>query len=198
MFARAPFLEHVGRPQKESAMRRIAPRAAAVVIAIVVGTIGLATVAGTAGKQNVKSDEMIGYQEVPGVSSNASGNFTAEIDDDAQQINFELTYTGLSGPAAFAHIHFGMRSANGGVAVFFCGGGGKPICPPGTTDQATVTGTIVPADVIGPATQGIAAGEFDELVQAIRAGMTYANVHTTAFPGGEIRGQVNDRNQRQP
>ena len=179
-------------------MRRMRPKTVVAVLAVAVGTIAVATVAGTAGKQNVKSDQMIGYQEVPGVSSNASGQFSAEIDDDAQQINFELTYTGLSGPAAVAHIHFGTRSANGGVAVFFCGGGGKPICPPGTTDQATVTGTIVPADIIGPVAQGITAGEFAELVQAIRAGMTYANVHTAAFPGGEIRGQVNDRNQRQP
>ena len=59
-----------------------------------------------------------------------------------------------------------------------------------------MTGTVVPADVIGPAGQGIAAGEFDELVAAIRAGRTYANVHSTKFPPGEIRGQINDDNQR--
>ena len=44
--------------------------------------------------------------------------------------------------------------------------------------------------MIGPANQGIAAGEFDELVRAIRAGVTYANVHSEKFPGGEIRGQI--------
>jgi CHRD domain len=44
--------------------------------------------------------------------------------------------------------------------------------------------------VIGPAGQGISAGQFDELVDAIRAGATYANVHTTLYPGGEIRGQI--------
>ena len=46
--------------------------------------------------------------------------------------------------------------------------------------------------MIGPAGQGIAAGEFAELVRALRAGAAYANVHTTAHPGGEIRGQVAD------
>jgi hypothetical protein len=38
--------------------------------------------------------------------------------------------------------------------------------------------------------QGLEPGEFDELVDAIRAGVTYVNVHTTKFPGGEIRGQI--------
>lgn len=37
---------------------------------------------------------------------------------------------------------------------------------------------------------GIAAGEFDELILAIREGATYVNVHTTGRPGGEVRGQI--------
>jgi hypothetical protein len=44
--------------------------------------------------------------------------------------------------------------------------------------------------VIGPTGQGIAAGQFEEFVEALRAGIAYANVHTTGFPGGEIRGQL--------
>ncbi|MDQ4029624.1 MAG: CHRD domain-containing protein, partial [Actinomycetota bacterium] len=75
----------------------------------------------------------------------------------------------------------------GGVIAFLCGGGGKPACP---ATHGTVEGTIRPADVIGPAAQGIAAGEFDELVRAIRAGATYANVHSGTYPAGEIRGQI--------
>lgn len=51
-------------------------------------------------------------------------------------------------------------------------------------------GALRPTDVIGPAGQGIAAGEFDELVRAVRARVTYANVHTSAQPGGEIRDQL--------
>jgi hypothetical protein len=50
--------------------------------------------------------------------------------------------------------------------------------------------------VIGPSVQGITAGEFDEILAAIRAGKAYANVHSTTWPGGEIRGQLNDPNER--
>ena len=64
--------------------------------------------------------------------------------------------------------------------------------------EGVVTGTVTSADVIGPASQGIAPGEFGELVRAMRAGITYVNVHSTMFPAGEIRGQINDANQRQP
>jgi len=63
---------------------------------------------------------------------------------------------------------------------------------PGTT----ITGTITPADVIGPTGQGIAPGEWNELAAAIRAGVAYANVHSTTQPAGEIRGQINDNDQR--
>ena len=68
-----------------------------------------------------------------------------------------------------------------------------------------MSGTITPLEVIGPGSppavpplggQGIDPGQFEELVAAIRAGRAYANVHSAKFPGGEIRGQLNDRNQR--
>src|SRR6185295_3760726 len=80
-----------------------------------------------------------------------------------------------------------VSRTTGGVSAFLCGGGSKGACP---TPSGTAEGTIVPADVVGPAGQGIAAGEFAELVRAIRDGYTYANVHTTKYASGEIRGQI--------
>ena len=50
----------------------------------------------------------------------------------------------------------------------------------------------MPADVIGPAGQGIKPGEYAELLRAIRAGATYANVHSSLYPSGEIRAQLNE------
>jgi len=173
------------------------------VVAIVVGvlTVTMVSYAASGGeneKQNVKAEPLRGFHEAPNaIFSDGSGSFSAEINDDAQAITYELKYSGLSTPALAAHIHFGNRFQASGVSAFLCGGGSKPPCPPGTATEATVTGTITAADVIGPVNQGIAPGQFDKLVRAIREGVAYANVHTSTFPSGEIRGQINDQNQRQ-
>lgn len=138
---------------------------------------------------------MNGYEEVaaPGtISTVASGEFHARIDRDETHIDYELSYKDLEGAVTQAHIHFGRRGTSGGISVFLCtnlnnGPAGTQLCP---ASPATVTGTIVAADVIGPAGQGIAAGEFEELIRAIRNGATYANVHSVKFPAGEVRGQL--------
>lgn len=69
------------------------------------------------------------------------------------------------------------------------------MCP---ATEGTVTGVIDAADIL-PAVpdRGIEAGAFEEFVKAIRAGHTYVNVHTTKWPGGEIRGQIHDRDQKE-
>ncbi len=76
--------------------------------------------------------------------------------------------------------------------MFMCsnlgnGPAGTPACP---ASPATISGTFRATDVIGPTAQGISAGEFDELKAAIAASAAYANVHSTQFSGGEIRGQI--------
>jgi hypothetical protein len=128
-----------------------------------------------------------GFNETPSISTNGEGDFRLEINHDDTAIDFTLSYENLTGDPAVAHIHLGQRHTAGGVSAFFCGGGGKPPCP---AQPARITGTIDAAGVIGPAGQGIAPGELAELIRAIRAGATYANVHTASFPAGEIRGQI--------
>jgi hypothetical protein len=151
------------------------------------------------GARHVSAD-LNGYQEVNSISTTGQGSFAASIDDENEIITYELSYSGLEGATtSAAHIHFAQRSVNGAVHAFLCGGGDKPPCPP---TEGTVTGEIDAADVLGavpgtPQDRGIAAGEFEEFVQAIRAGHTYANVHTNRWPGGEIRGQIHDRDQRE-
>ena len=55
---------------------------------------------------------------------------------------------------------------------------------------ATITGTVAAADILGPAGQGVSAGEFAEVVAVIRDGNAYANVHSNICPAGEVRGQL--------
>lgn len=168
------------------------PKVLVLAFAIAALTLALvATVALGGDKSRVKTT-LAGYNEVPSVSTMGRGEFSATINDEERVISYTLTLGGtFNSSLLFAHIHFGQRDVNGGVAAFLCGGGSKPQpCPP----NGTVTGTITPADVIGPSGQGIGPGEWDELVAAIRAGVTYANVHSNTQPGGEIRGQINDKN----
>jgi hypothetical protein len=137
-----------------------------------------------------------GYNEVvggPGASSTGSvsttghGRLTLRIFSD--HIHYTLDYSDLSGgTTCCSHIHFAQQHVGGGVSAYLCGGDGKPACTP---TNGHVEDDIVAANVIGPTDQGIAPGEFGELVAAIRAGATYANVHTTpSYPEGEIRGQI--------
>lgn len=133
-----------------------------------------------------------GYNEVPAISTAASGEFNARISHDDTAIAFELSYDGLEGSVTAAHIHLGQRDVNGGVVAFLCSAAGTPqTCP---ASPARISGVITAADVIGPTGQGIDAGEFAELVAAMRNGSTYVNVHSSKFPGGEIRSQLTPGN----
>ena len=141
-----------------------------------------------------------GVQEVPAISTTGSGEFRGKISDDETSIDYKLSYSGLEGGSVlFAHIHLGQRSVSGGVIVFLCANVPVPVTTPACpTPSGTVTGTVTASDVIdvkNPAnqvSQGITAGEFAELLRAIRKGVAYANVHTVTFPTGEIRGQIRE------
>jgi hypothetical protein len=129
-----------------------------------------------------------GLNEVPPTTSPATATLRATLDENAQSITFTLDYKNMVATPSAAHVHFGPTKVNGGVMFFFCGGGGKPACPAATS--GTITGSVVAADVIGPAAQGVAAGDFASVVRAIRTGNAYANIHSATFPGGEARGKV--------
>jgi len=137
------------------------------------------------------SAALSGYQEVPPVFSGASGNFSLSISSGGTSATYRLSYTGFTSPVLQAHIHFGPQPTNGGIIIFLCDNtghapAGTPLCPP--SPGGTVTGTLTSAGVRSVTGQGIAAGNFAGLLGAIEHGDAYANVHSTAFPAGEIRG----------
>ena len=167
---------------------------------IVIGVLASGVVSAAAYAQgfiNIK-ELLTGYEEVPSVSTGASGEFNARIRKDST-IDWELSYSDLEGAVQQAHIHLGQAGVNGGITVFLCtnlgnGPAGTQPCP---APPATIRGTIATADVspnipatAGARTQGLNTGEMDELVAAMRAGATYVNVHTTTWPGGEVRSQI--------
>jgi len=132
------------------------------------------------------SASLAGANEVPPINSTGAADFGMTIQPGS--ITFSLTFSGLSSPLVVAHLHFAPSKVAGGVMIFLCGGGGQPACPAATS--GTITGTITAANVTGPTTQGIAPGNLDAALEGVRNGLSYANMHTTMFPGGEIRGDV--------
>lgn len=137
-----------------------------------------------------------GFNEVPTISTVARGGFTAHIDYKNKKIQYRLNYYNLEGDVLQAHVRFGQRNVNGGVIAFLCANGDTPVpVPTGLSVQncpqsGQIEGTLTEADVLGPSNQGIAAGEFDKFVNALRSGKTYINVHSSKFVPGELRDQV--------
>ena len=168
---------------------------AGVVAVVSVAAAGTLALAGDS-KKPIR-EKLSGYEETPlALSTSGQGKFKLRV--EKTKISYRLKYADLESPVTQAHIHFGAVGQSGGISVFLCtnlGNGpmGTQGCPP---QPATVTGTIGPDDVIGPVDQGIAAGEFDELLAAIRAGATYANVHTEDYPTGEIRAQIDPKRKK--
>ena len=138
--------------------------------------------------------DLSGFQENPTLSSPASGTLDIEISKSGNSLDYTLTYKGISTHVLFSHIHLGRPAINGGVMVFFCTNGtppaGVPTPPPCPEGGGTVSGTLTAADVLAVTPQGIATGEFGELVDALRSEAAYGNVHSMTYPGGEIRGQI--------
>jgi hypothetical protein len=175
-------------------MKSLRVKLAAGVAVLGVAGVGTAAIAHDRSRFDAR---LTGYEEVPTLSTLGVGTFEASVNRGKDEIRYTLSYRGPfdAGPAGAtvtqAHIHLGATAVNGGIIAFLCsnlgnGPAGTPACPA----EGTVSGTITPAQVIGPAAQGIAPAEFAELVRALRAGAAYANVHTTTNAGGEIRGQI--------
>jgi CHRD domain-containing protein len=173
-------------------------------LVLVFGVASLLAAVGVAvatGGRDIR-ERLTGYEEDPLViSTPANGEFKARISRFSEEIEYRLSYRGFETDVTQAHIHFGGRHQSGGISVWLCGNPSATVMPPAGTPacplrEGTVEGVLEPEDVVGPTGQGIAPGEFDELVDAIRAGVTYANVHSGARPGGEIRAQLVDDDDR--
>jgi len=132
------------------------------------------------------------------ILSNGKAEATLELNRNAGTIAYTLTYSNVgatppsTGAVTQAHIHFGKSRASGGVLVFFCSnlGNAPESTPPCSANSDTITGTWTAASIVAIPGQNVSAGDFDALANALLSNTAYANIHTTALPAGELRGQV--------
>ncbi len=122
-----------------------------------------------------------GSNEVPPRDTNAAGNAIFHVVSDGNELYFKLIVANIDNVLA-AHIHLAPEGVNGPVVAFLYTG-------PNTGEQTEgilAEGIITDANLVGP----LSGMTIEDLIDAIAAGNAYANVHTTQFPGGEIRGQI--------
>ena len=160
-------------------MRRFRLTMAATVI-MLAGLVGVADAA-----PRTMTTHLQGAQEVPAAATNAQGQLTMKVAPDGESVDYRLIVANID-DVFMAHLHMAPAGQNGGVVVWLYPDGPPPQPIPGPTNGILATGTITADDLVG----AMAGMQISDLLAAADAGMLYANVHTTAFPGGEVRGQL--------
>jgi hypothetical protein len=126
-----------------------------------------------------------GENEVPAVDTVAQGEAIFKLSDDGTHLHYKLIVANLENTLQ-SHIHVGAAGANGGVVAFL-----YPSAPPAQLIEGRFSGVLAEGVITAADLRGSLAGmSLDALVAQMAAGNTYVNVHTVAYPGGEIRGQV--------
>ena len=134
------------------------------VLGLLAASLGFA--AGVSAAGTVRTAKLSGAHEVPAVATQGTGSATITISDDGSSIAYNITYSGLSGPVVAAHIHVGDIGANGPVLLPFA----APLTSP-------ITGTLTAANNTGA--NGLT---FAQVVDKIKTGGAYVNLHTAAHP----------------
>jgi hypothetical protein len=123
--------------------------------------------------------------EVPAKPSTANGYAAVLVKADGSAIYYTVVLTDPSSQVTASHIHIAPPGQNGPVVVPFCGTPNTPACG---QDGVIAEGSFTDANLSGT----MSGASLGDMVDAIRAGNAYVNVHTTKFPDGEARGQLMD------
>lgn len=122
-----------------------------------------------------------GGNEVPGVSTGAAGTATITLDTTTHQVTYRVDVYNMPVGTTAAHFHVGAPGVSGPVVI-------NLTVSTGISNDFGITGTASASDLVPRAAQGI--NSWEDLEQAMLLGNLYVNVHSTANPGGELRGQV--------
>jgi hypothetical protein len=151
--------------------------------ALILGTVTLGISACDGDPQEKYVAELRASNEVPPNSSTAVGRVVLLVSRDASYAQYSVEASGLTGGIRGGHFHRGPAGVAGPIVLsfFFNSDGTENRTPtPGTTDLEI-------NKVIG---RTLTKAQLDIILADLRAGNLYANVHTPANPGGEIRGQM--------
>lgn len=158
----------------------------AFLVLAVVALMALAATASAAPPDGPKvfQAKLSGAEEVPANDSDAHGIAMFRLSRDGTAIEYKLVVNNLE-DTLMAHIHIAPAGVNGPVAVWlYPESGPPPQLIDGFFSGKLAEGTITEEDIV------LAGVTFEDLLEALRTGGAYVNVHTEEFPGGEIRGQI--------
>jgi len=134
------------------------------------------------------SAHLTGAEEVPPVDTLGQGQATLLYGATRDEIAFRVNVAGVRNITQ-SHIHCGLKGVNGPVVAFLFGLVGGGVNLNGVLATGTITGAnIIPRPSSAACPGGV--GDMDDLLMQIHNGNTYVNVHSIAWPGGEVRGQV--------
>jgi len=153
-------------------------------VAVLAALLGSAAAARAQGA-NVFVAHLWGREQVPAVATRALGVATFEVAADGNSIRYRLEVSRAVN-VQMAHIHVAPPGQNGPVVVWLYPSAPPPQLRPGRFDGELASGVITAASLVGP----LARQPLSALLERVRVGEAYVNVHTLAYPGGEIRGQI--------
>ena len=126
-----------------------------------------------------------GSQEVPANESMAQGQAVFQLGKDGTELSYKLIVANIEN-VRMAHIHLAAAGTNGGVVAWLYPSAPPMVPIPGTSNGILMQGVIKASNLMG----SLAGKPLSDLIDKMKSGMAYANVHTDQFPGGEIRGQI--------
>ena len=128
---------------------------------------------------------LTGNNEVPVRDTRGQGQATFKLNDDGTELSYKLNVANIENVTQ-AHIHLGAVGFNGGIVAWLYPSAPPSMLIPGRTQGTLGEGVITAANLTGT----LAGQTLEALLDRIQAGGAYVNVHTSQFPGGEIRGQI--------